>query len=107
MLTENKGDKDNQMPARKLQKFEECDYVAFDNKLSDRVVMFEPDIAFTEELSLNKDILEKYFLNCFLFHFVLNYFKIRCPNLTLSKSYADTHIYLLKKWVLSYLEYKK
>lgn len=66
MLTETKGDKDNQMPARKLHNFEECDYVAFDNHLSDRLVLFEPDIAFTDDLTLNKDILEKY-----AFHFEL------------------------------------
>ncbi|XP_053672560.1 translation initiation factor eIF-2B subunit gamma [Anopheles nili] len=84
LLMENGKDQDVVLPGPKLKIKAEKDLIGYD-KTSGRVVFMASSSDLEETVKLSSEILNEY------------------PDLTISSSLLDAHIYIMKKWVVEYL----
>lgn len=87
----------------------EFDFIGFDFNDSNRLAFFEPDIMFTDSVPLKKSLLLKYYFCDFneIFLYSGIYFYYRCSHFEMQTNLLDTHIYLMKNWILDYLDVKQ
>lgn len=83
------SEKENQIPARKLNYTKEFDIIGLDVNIPNRLVLHEPDVMFCDNVPLKRSFMKK------------------CSNFKMYTNLTDVHIYIFKNWTLNYLEHKE
>ncbi|XP_015787751.1 translation initiation factor eIF-2B subunit gamma [Tetranychus urticae] len=80
---------DGSTPGKKGKPVLEKDLIGIDYQNNDRLVFFNSELVFDEDIPFSISMLK------------------RCPQFIIHNNFLDTHIYIIKKWVLDYLAEKR
>ncbi|KAF7495203.1 Translation initiation factor eIF-2B subunit gamma [Sarcoptes scabiei] len=75
-------------PASKLENNKEIDYIGLDKNDDLRMILFNPDTMHSDSIALKRSLLK------------------RCSNFVLHSDLHDCHVYILRYWLLDYLDYE-